>query len=1286
MNSPKHKSQAKMKQKGKKTFKKGNQCVQNPATRKFRNATKGNVITKGRYAPGVSGLTVNALGKHNEQMEDEETFSEFGGLAISEITGVTSKSKAFSISGLTDCSNITFHKVLDKWNSPLQSDKEKCAVLAAVTEVIRMKGGSETESEYFAALMTTLERSADEELEARNAITYLLSLVMKKVPVALLRTKFSECSKCFLEILEKTNEDGKTSMLISLLECFSTLMSAQEQAVWTESSTLRSYQIILAFTVHAKPRVRKAAQVAVRSLLKINLLNHRSHPVGPTTAKFCVKQLEQHNDENMSTSHHILNLLKSCLAYFGPDYLKQICETILRLMTLNNVILKTNCLQTLHALFTAHPSEDNLTPELNGKLIAAIYDFQPSVSDVNVAVAWLAVMEAGHANLCLISTNTDGGLPILPKFYGTMMTYLVSDHAEVVESALATMKSACTKCLEPAMEMLVSELTEKAAESTFQQIFRVLETGLKYKYQPAWDKVLQILNHFFSVFGKTCGSAMIKCAINLIDLHDSHQFPFMNDLQKAVGAAFKTIGPKPILDVAPLDLIRTDGKCEFPRAWLLPLMKDSIQETELQYFISELLPVAAKLRQKALQCKEASENLEFKVYQTLQSQIWALLPGFCTNPTDLPMSFKNIAKILGTALMDQQDLRPVVLQALRILTTKTLDANDSKVIGQFAKNYLPILFNLYTSGNEDCQGILLSILETIKSFLTVTEEKLIAVFIGKVFEKLSTESKAENRHNLMDIAIAMVKYSGDEDALKFYQLSMAHLESDDKSMQKKSYRILEEICASNSSSCKKIIDDSMEDLKSKLSSSLSQAAPSSKAPRLRCLGMLMKKFDAEHKDFIVSILPEVILCTKEVGVKAKTAAFDLLIDIGSVLVFISPLSKEDCIGEYFKLVMAGLAGSPHMISATLLSFTKLVFEYRDCLVPNLVSILLSSTIDLLKAKVSEVIKSALLFIRALVKILDAADLSDHLALMVKNLFAWNSARKNAYRQQVRVILERLHKKFGYDRLRSVVPQDHKNLIVHIHKTLERARKQKEAKWQARLAGDTQEEEEVSKVETWEDILADSEMDDTTEKQDKRKDFKKGSTWIVEGGEAVDLLDPKMAKNVVGSKPKRKPISKQSATFEFSNDGKLIIDDEDDVTEKKESTGLDVGEKDILGGHINTPKQIKLGKRKLNEEMPEDGEGRSVYQPGGGGIHRKLDDSEDLKTKKQKQYGEEYKAKKARGDIKLKGKPDPYAYVPLDRQKLNKRKKAKLTGQYAGLVKATKRGVMKANRMKAKHRK
>lgn len=35
-------------------------------------------------------------------------------------------------------------------------------------------------------------------------------------------------------------------------------------------------------------------------------------------------------------------------------------------------------------------------------------------------------------------------------------------------------------------------------------------------------------------------------------------------------------------------------------------------------------------------------------------------------------------------------------------------------------------------------------------------------------------------------------------------------------------------------------------------------------------------------------------------------------------------------------------------------------------------------------------------------------------------------------------------------------------------------------------------------------------------------------------------------------------------------------------------------------------------------------------------------------------GSEYRARKAGGDIKKKGKPDPYAYVPLTRAALNRR--------------------------------
>lgn len=59
--------------------------------------------------------------------------------------------------------------------------------------------------------------------------------------------------------------------------------------------------------------------------------------------------------------------------------------------------------------------------------------------------------------------------------------------------------------------------------------------------------------------------------------------------------------------------------------------------------------------------------------------------------------------------------------------------------------------------------------------------------------------------------------------------------------------------------------------------------------------------------------------------------------------------------------------------------------------------------------------------------------------------------------------------------------------------------------------------------------------------------------------------------------------------------------------------------------------------------------RSLILAGGSGIHR------PLKARKVESVaGSEYRATKARGDIKKKGKPDPYVYLPLTRAALNKR--------------------------------
>ena len=45
-------------------------------------------------------------------------------------------------------------------------------------------------------------------------------------------------------------------------------------------------------------------------------------------------------------------------------------------------------------------------------------------------------------------------------------------------------------------------------------------------------------------------------------------------------------------------LIFRGGPCNFPRSWLLPVLKDNVKDTELKYFFDVMLPLSANLRTK----------------------------------------------------------------------------------------------------------------------------------------------------------------------------------------------------------------------------------------------------------------------------------------------------------------------------------------------------------------------------------------------------------------------------------------------------------------------------------------------------------------------------------------------------------------------------------------------------------------------------------------------------------------------------------------------------------------
>ncbi|XP_034342176.1 RRP12-like protein [Arvicanthis niloticus] len=1277
-----------------KRWKKGHSSDSNPATCRHRQAARSRFFSR---PSGKSDLTVDAVKLHNElqsgtlslgkSQAPETTMDQDPEVAFTE------KSSGTFLSGLSDCTNVTFSKVQRFWESNSAAHKEICAVLAAVTEVIRSQGGKETETEYFAALMTTME--AVESPESLAAVAYLLNLVLKRVPSPVLMKKFSDTSKAFMDIMSAQASSGSTSALRWVLSCLAILLRKQDLEAWGYPITLQVYHGLLSFTVHAKPKIRKAAQHGVCSVLKgsdfmfgENAPAH--HPAAVSTAKFCIQEIEKSGgSKEATTTLHMLTLLKDMLPCFPEGLVKSCSETLLRVMTLNHVLVTACAMQVFHNLFHAKPSSSTLSAELNAQIITALYDYVPSENDLQPLLAWLKVMEKAHINL--VRLHRDLGLGHLARFFGTAVTCLLSPHSQVVAAATQTLKEILKECVAPHIADIGSVTSSASGPPQYiAKMFRAVEEGLTYKFHAAWNSVLQLLGVFFEACGKQAHPVMKKCLQSLCDLRLSPHFPHTAALDQAVGAAVTSMGPEVVLQAVPLEIDGSEETLDFPRSWLLPVIRDHVRETRLGFFTTYFLPLATTLKRKAMDLAQAGSTVESKIYDTLQWQIWTLLPGFCTRPTDVAASFKGLARTLGTAINERPDLRVTVCQALRTLITKGCEAEaDRAEVSRFAKNFLPILFNLYGQpvAAGEAAAPRRAVLETIKTYLTITESQLVNGFLEKATEKVLDPASSDfTRLSVLDLVVALAPYSDEAAISKLYSTIRPYLESKVHGVQKKAYRVLEEVCASSQGPAARFVQSHLDDLKKTLLDSLRSTSSPAKRPRLKCLTHIVKKLSAEHEEFIAALIPEVILCTKEVSVGARKNAFTLLVEMGHAFLRFGS-SQEEALQRYLVLIYPGLLGAVTTVSCSILALTHLLFEFKGLMGTSTVEQLLENVCLLLASRTRDVVKSALGFIKVAVVVMDVVHLAKHVQLVMEAIGKLSDDMRRHFRMKLRNLFIKFIRKFGFELVKGLLPAEYHKVLINIRKAETRAKKHR-ALSQATTEEEEEEEEEEepiqSKGDSIEEILADSEDEDEEEERGQGKEHRKlarqrSRAWLKEGGgdEPLNFLDPKVAHRVLATQPGPGRGKKKDHGFKLSADGRLIIREEEDgdkVEEEGGTKGEDEEMTDVMeDASVRSKKKLKRQRDDEEDEL----EIPPRYQAGGSGIHRPV--------AKKAAPGAEYKAKKAKGDVKRKGRLDPYAYIPLNRTKLNRRKKVKLQGQFKGLVKAAQRGSQVGHKLRRKDR-
>ncbi|KAI8378224.1 NUC173 domain-containing protein [Choanephora cucurbitarum] len=1209
-------------------------------------------------------------------------------------------------------------KIRKQANSKLENQKLYAQTLLAVEETIREQNEQLSPTAYFGAMMTTLHSSQGSS-ELVGALLYLLDEVFPFLPHSVLRSKFTD----IMTIIENVFEEHKEEQPIvrSIVGCLQELLAAQDGPNWSMPVTKKAYQQLLVLSANASPKARKRAQDAVRNILSRPPPPTAVHPAADMTAEFVLRVLQETSKSEQHAAQHMLALLQTIVPYWPPFKFSSLCQTLLQLPKFNNIFLTKAAFDVFEALFDSQ--ETDMDSDKFAGLLRAICELKPAAVDERLLPAWLLIVsKAFPAYAKMNSAQCARDLAVV---FGLIFNDLQHDsrcHRQIA-NCLSTLVEYC----------ITDDLIEQASageQNSLTEIIQLLENGLGVHFQSAWIHVMTIQQAVFNKLNHFAAPLMNGCLALLGELRLSPSETYKEQLDKTLGVAISTMGPEFFLNILPLNLEST-SKSDIGRAFLLPLLKTYTTNTTLSYFVNVLIPLGDRLAQKGEAAAARELEMQAKVYETLVNQIWSLAPGFCDLPVDLTRAFNDtVAERFSSLLYTQPDLRPTIAQALQLLVeknqvlikssaddahllkayglTKAQAAENLAFLSKFAVNYLAVFFNVYSQIAPMFRGFMADV---IKAYLTITGPEDINTTFKKVLGMLSQslESNEPNQasdpslpppmsHTMLDLAIIMIPFLDLESAELLYNGTVQSLlnKEDDPSLQKKGYKVLYHLM--NCPHGRQVISSShLEELETHLLDATATCTPSAKKDRIKTLNQVVLLLPPTELHFIPAVLSEVVLASKDNNEKTRNFAFELLVNMGNKMkeggvVKNSRLEGFDAsfpdanatISEFFTMVTAGLAGTTaHMISATVGALSRIFYEFKDDLSGEMAFELLQTINVLVGSNNREIVKGAIGYVKVCIVILDASIVQPQLGPIVQSLIKCQHQHKSHFKVKIRHLFERLIRRFGYEAVAALMPEEDKKMIVNIQKRRLRAKRKKTAN---APADDSDNEDDVRTAakkgafqDAYEEVLygSDSEIDDDSEDEtlktvkaaaDALKQKKKKNqgvtpnTFIREDGEdgPLDFLDRSALGRISSSKPTQRKMKNNKDAFAENEEGRLVINEPTAQNDEEESG--EEQEEDYYMQHVTNPDGFVRDKRN-----------RIKFKKGKDAVEAmEVDDGEEpVKTKKPKKQfekiGKEFRTKKAGGDVKRKGQVDPYSYIPLNKViKKKGRRDQKMT--YTGRVK------------------
>lgn len=1122
--------------------------------------------------------------------------------------------------------------------SPKQyTQKHVAVILFAVEETLRDQKAEFTPTAYFAALLALLAQYVQPNAEiiskeSATAVTYLLDLVTPHVPVPILRSKFGPVLTSLAPAL--THPDADAPFLRASIGCLVSLLVVQDTQAWalpqSQISPRRAVAGLLVLAIDKRPKVRKQAVEGLAKVLQNGPPTPSlDHPVADMCAETALRNFEslatsqsttkKQGSATQSSEHepamiHSMQLVKTIANSSGgwpSRSLDSLCEVLFSIARSRSEYLTMASFDVFEAILEGMANDP--TASKLPRLLEAVTELQPSQNDSQLLPPWIAVISRGYdvsAQIEAIET-----FQRLPPVFDMISGFLASSSFNIRVSAAECLVSLIVNCIPSEVILQPSVYDEKTLEKLASLTMNLLDV----KYQSAWMEGFTVVSNMFDALKWHSGKLLSEAVATVGELRASESFAGKKEADEVLSKAISAMGPEAFLEILPLNLAKPIAG-QPGRAWLMPLLRDSVCNTNLAHFKKELVPLSELLFQKVIN-SGIRKTMEIKIFETLVQQIWACLPGYCDRTLDVITAFdQGFAEMLSKLLYQQPEMRLNICRALKSLVAsyKTIRDSDgeedllaqgrisnmdaTKVIeylATLAPNILAVLFNVYGETNPQQRGY---ILECIDIYLSITAPNELSETFERVASMLETSAKDEEAterkpnqdgtnppvsHALMDIVVAISVYLPRERFQSLFNIAARIVsKKHDPQLQKKAYKLIPRLAHSEVG--KAAMQDRNAELREMLLINSETVITSAKKDRLTACAEVVKLLPSEELYFIPSILPEAILCTKEINEGAREAAFDLIVAMGEKMQSggmidngkVSHMPNDAgsvaaSLEEYLTMLSAGLAGStPHMISASVTAISRFLYHFHASLSEPAITDLIETMDLFLKSPTREVVRSVLGFVKICVLSLPVLLMQPRLPTLIPHLMSWAHEHKAHFRAKVKNILERMIRRFGIAIVELHCPEADRKQITAIRKARDRKKRAKTIDPDAAPASDDEAPAPRAKFENeFDDAVYGSDSDsasDASEAAAPAKRRKGAQTYIHEDGtEPLDLLSKGALAHISSTRPvKARALPKPHRT-KVDVDGKLLLregDDDDDDAEMMDfdDTG-NMSEKSLAGG-------------------------------------------------------------------------------------------------------------------------